>query len=31
VIDEYTQERIPVTMAFVGMHDLENCFFVRAK
>ena len=31
VINEYTQERIPVTMAFVGMQDLENCFFVRAK
>ena len=31
VINEYTQERIPVTMAFVGLHDLENCFFVRAK
>lgn len=31
VINEYTQERIPVTMAFVGISDLENCFFVRAK
>ena len=31
VIDEYTQERIPVTMAFVGLQDLEHCFFVRAK
>jgi len=31
VINEYTQERIPVTMAFIGMQDLENCFFVRAK
>ena len=31
VINEYTQERIPVTMAFVWLQDLENCFFVRAK
>ncbi len=31
VIDEYTQERIPVTMAFVGLQDLEHCFFVRAR
>jgi len=31
VINEYTQERIPVTMAFVWVSDLENCFFVRAK
>lgn len=31
VIDEYTQERIPVTMAFVWLQDLEHCFFVRAK
>lgn len=31
VVDEYTQERIPVTMAFVWLQDLKNCFFVRAK
>jgi len=31
VINEYTQERIPVTMAFVWLQDLEHCFFVRAK
>lgn len=31
VIDEYTQEHIPVTMAFIWLQDLENCFFVRAK
>lgn len=31
VIDEYTQEKIPVTLAFVGTNDVQNCFFVRAK
>ena len=31
VIDEYTQENIPVTMAFIGTNDVQNCFFVRAK
>lgn len=31
VVSEYTQERIPVTMAFIGTHDLNNVFFVRAK
>lgn len=31
IINEYSQERIPVTMAFVWIADLENCFFVRAK
>ena len=31
VIDEYTQENIPVTMAFIGTSDVQNCFFVRAK
>ena len=31
VIDEYSQEKIPVTMAFIGTSDIENCFFVRAK
>ncbi len=31
VIDEYTQENIPVTMALLGTSNVENCFFVRAK
>lgn len=31
VIDEYTQEKIPVTLAFIGTNDVQNCFFVRAK
>lgn len=31
VIDEYTQESIPVTLAFIGTSDVQNCFFVRAK
>lgn len=31
IIDEYTQENIPVTMALLGTSNIENCFFVRAK
>ena len=31
ITEEYSQEKIPVTMAFVGTSQLENCFFVRAK
>jgi len=31
IIDEYSQEKMPVTVAFVGTSNLENCFFVRAK
>ncbi len=31
IINEYSQEMIPVTMAFIGTSDIENCFFVRAK
>ncbi|MDR0650013.1 MAG: S24 family peptidase [Candidatus Peribacteria bacterium] len=31
VVNEYTQERIPVTMAFIGTGNLNNTFFVRAK
>ncbi len=31
VIDEYTQEKIPVTMAMLGLKDVNTCFFVRAK
>ncbi len=31
VLEEYTQERIPVTMAMLGVGDVSTCFFVRAK
>ncbi|HMS90768.1 MAG TPA: S24 family peptidase [Candidatus Absconditabacterales bacterium] len=31
VIDEYTQEKIPVTVAMLGIKDVSTCFFVRAK
>jgi len=31
VIDEYSQEKIPVTLAFIGTSDVQNSFFVRAK
>jgi len=31
ITNEYSQEKIPVTLAFVGTSNLENCFFVRAK
>ncbi len=31
VVDEYSQEKIPVTMAMLGVKDVSNCFFVRAK
>ena len=31
VVDEYTQEKIPVTMAMMGVKDVSKCFFVRAK
>jgi len=31
VVDEYTQEKIPVTMAMLGVKDISTCFFVRAK
>ena len=31
VIDEYSQEKIPVTLAFIGTNDVQNSFFVRAK
>ncbi|MEI8091001.1 MAG: S24 family peptidase [bacterium] len=30
VLEEYTQERIPVTMAMLGVGDVSTCFFVRA-
>jgi repressor LexA len=31
IINEYTQERIPVTISFMGTTDIQRCFFVRAK
>ncbi|MEI7558361.1 MAG: S24 family peptidase [bacterium] len=31
VIDEYSQEKMPVTMAMMGIKDVSTCFFVRAK
>ena len=31
IIDEYTQERIPVTPVMLGLKDRTKCFFVRAK
>lgn len=31
VVDEYSQEKIPVTMAMLWVKDIATCFFVRAK
>lgn len=31
IIDEYSQEKMPVTIWFVGTSNIQNCFFVRAK
>jgi repressor LexA len=31
IVNEYSQEKIPVTFAFVGISDIQNCFFMRAK
>ncbi|MFA7298430.1 MAG: S24 family peptidase [Candidatus Absconditabacterales bacterium] len=31
VIDEYSQEKIPATIAMLGVKDVSQCFFVRAK
>jgi repressor LexA len=31
ILDEYTQERIPVTPVMLGIKDPSRCFFVRAK
>lgn len=31
IIDEYSQEKMPVTIGFVGTSNIQNCFFVRAK
>ncbi|MEI7562196.1 MAG: S24 family peptidase [bacterium] len=31
ILDEYSQEKMPVTIATLGLSDISNCFFVRAK
>lgn len=31
IIDEYSQEQIPVTLAFLWTWSVDGCFFVRAK
>lgn len=31
ILDEYTQERIPVTPTMLGIKEPSRCFFVRAK
>ena len=31
ILDEYSQEKIPVTIAMLGVKDVQSCFFVRAK
>lgn len=31
ILDEYTQERLPVTPAMLSVKDPSRCFFVRAK
>jgi len=31
VVNEYSQEKIPVTIAMLGVKDVSTCFFVRAK
>jgi SOS-response transcriptional repressor LexA len=31
IVDEYSQEKIPVTLAMIGTSNADNCFFVRAK
>ncbi len=31
IINEYSQEKIPITVAFIWTSDIKNCFFVRAK
>jgi len=31
IIEEYSQEKIPVTVAFIWTNDYEHCFFVRAR
>ncbi len=31
VVNEYSQEKIPATIAMLGVKDVSQCFFVRAK
>ncbi len=31
IVEEYSQEQLPVTLAFLGTSNVDNCFFVRAK
>jgi repressor LexA len=31
IVNEYSQEKMPVTMALVGTKNIGTCFFVRAK
>lgn len=31
IVNEYSQEKMPVTMALVGTKNIGSCFFVRAK
>lgn len=31
IINEYSQEQMPVTLAFLWTSNIDNCFFVRAK
>ena len=31
ILDEYSQEKMPVTIAMLWLSDINNCFFVRAK
>lgn len=31
IINEYSQEQMPVTLAFLWTSNVDNCFFVRAK
>ncbi|MFZ2150630.1 MAG: S24 family peptidase [Candidatus Absconditicoccaceae bacterium] len=31
IVEEYSQEQLPVTLAFLGTGNVDNCFFVRAK
>ncbi len=31
ILQEYSQETLPITTALIGTGDLDHCFFVRAK
>jgi repressor LexA len=31
ILEEYSQEKMPITIAMLGVKDVNNCFFVRAK